>query len=260
MDVPMLAKRVIPCLDVTNGRVVKGTKFLNLRDAGDPVECARAYDAQGADELVFLDITASSDGRATMVSVVERTADQCFMPLTVGGGIRTTADFRTMLNAGADKVGVNTAAIHRPQLITEAANAFGSQCVVLAIDAKQSEPGRWLVHTHGGRKPTELDAVAWAVRAQELGAGEILLTSMDADGTRDGYDIELTATVSRAVDIPVIASGGAGTLDHLGDVLEAGGADAVLAASIFHFGEFTVQEAKERLAARGLAVRHRFPG
>ncbi len=256
----MLAKRVIPCLDVTDGRVVKGTKFLNLRDAGDPVECARAYDAQGADELVFLDITASSDGRATMVSVVERTAEQCFMPLTVGGGIRTAADFRTMLNAGADKVGVNTAAIHRPELLAEASDAFGSQCVVLAIDAKRSSPGKWLVHTHGGRKPTELDAVGWAVRAQELGAGEILLTSMDADGTKDGYDIELTAAVSRAVDIPVIASGGAGTLDHLADALEAGGADAVLAASIFHFGEFTIDEAKDRLAGRGLAVRRRFAG
>ncbi len=258
MDVWMLAKRVIPCLDVTDGRVVKGTKFLNLRDAGDPVECARAYDAQGADELVFLDITASSDGRATMVSVVERTAEQCFMPLTVGGGIRTTADFRIMLNAGADKVGINTAAIHRPELISEAADAFGSQCVVLAMDAKRSGAGNWLVHTHGGRKPTELDAVEWAVRAQELGAGEILLTSMDADGTKDGYDIELTAAVSRAIDIPVIASGGAGTLDHLADVLESGGADAVLAASIFHFGEFTIDEAKDHLASRGLPVRRRF--
>jgi cyclase len=260
MDVRMLAKRVIPCLDVTDGRVVKGTKFLNLRDAGDPVECARAYDAQGADELVFLDITASSDGRATMVSVVERTAEQCFMPLTVGGGIRTAGDFRTMLNAGADKVGVNTAAIHRPELLAEASDAFGSQCVVLAIDAKRSAPGNWLVHTHGGRKPTELDAIGWAVRAQELGAGEILLTSMDADGTKDGYDIELTAAVSRAVDIPVIASGGAGTLDHLADALEAGGADAVLAASIFHFGEFTIDQAKDRLASRGLCVRRRFAG
>lgn len=260
MDGPVLAKRVIPCLDVTDGRVVKGTKFLNLRDAGDPVECAREYDAQGADELVFLDITASSDGRATMVSVVERTAGQCFMPLTVGGGIRTAADFRTMLNAGADKVGVNTAAIQRPELLAEASDAFGSQCVVLAIDAKRASPGNWLVHTHGGRKPTELDAVGWAVRAQELGAGEILLTSMDADGTKDGYDIGLTAAVSRAVDIPVIASGGAGTLDHLADALESGGADAVLAASIFHFGEFTIDQAKDRLAGRGLCVRRRFAG
>jgi cyclase len=257
--VSMLAKRVIPCLDVTDGRVVKGTKFLNLRDAGDPVECARAYDAQGADELVFLDITASSDGRETMVSVVEKTAGHCFMPLTVGGGIRTVADFRTMLRAGADKVATNTAAIHRPELLAEAAEAFGSQCVVLAIDAKRVNGG-WLVHTHGGRQPTELDAIAWAVRAQELGAGEILLTSMDADGTKDGYDLELTAAVSRAVDIPVIASGGAGTLDHLADALESGGADAVLAASIFHFGTHTIDEAKDRLAARGLPVRRRFAG
>ena len=251
----MLAKRIIPCLDVTDGRVVKGTKFLDLRDAGDPVECAKAYDAQGADELVFLDITASSDGRATMVDVVARTAEQCFMPLTVGGGIRAVEDFRTMLLAGADKVSVNTAAINNPALITEAAEALGSQCVVVAIDAKRDGPGRWRVYTHGGRNPTELDAVAWAVEVEKRGAGEILLTSMDADGTCDGYDIELTAAVSGAVKIPVIASGGAGELSHLGDVLGRGKADAVLAASIFHFGKFRIAEAKDYLASQGIPVR-----
>ena len=254
----MLAKRIIPCLDVTDGRVVKGTKFLELRDAGDPVECAKAYDRQGADELVFLDITASSDGRATMVSVVGRTAEQCFMPLTVGGGIRAVEDFRTMLKAGADKVSVNTSALQRPELIREAARAFGSQCVVVAIDAKRDGPGTWRVYTHGGRNPTERDAVGWARQAAELGAGEILLTSMDADGTCDGYDLELTRAVSKAVSLPIIASGGAGTLDHLADVLEQGAADAVLAASIFHFGKFTVDEAKSHLEARGLPVRRRF--
>jgi cyclase len=251
----MLAKRIIPCLDVTDGRVVKGTKFLDLRDAGDPVECAKAYDAQGADELVFLDITASSDGRATMVDVVAQTAEQCFMPLTVGGGIRTVEDFRTMLLAGADKVSVNTAAIHNPLLVSEAANAFGSQCVVVAIDAKRDGPGRWRVYTHGGRKPTELDAVAWAAEVARLGAGEILLTSMDADGTCGGYDIALTAAVSGAVNIPVIASGGAGDLSHLADVLDAGKADAVLAASIFHFGTYSIRQAKDFLAARDIPVR-----
>lgn len=251
----MLSKRVIPCLDVTDGRVVKGTKFLNLRDAGDPVECAKEYDRQGADELVFLDITASSDGRATMVSVVERTAEQCFMPLTVGGGIRAVEDFRTMLRAGADKVSVNTSALQRPELIREAAQAFGSQCVVVAIDAKRDGPGRWRVFTHGGRNPSDRDAVEWAIEAERLGAGEILLTSMDADGTCGGYDLDLTRAVGSAVGIPVIASGGAGTLDHLADVLERGGADAVLAASIFHFGTFTVQEAKRHLRSRGIAVR-----
>jgi len=254
----MLAKRVIPCLDVTDGRVVKGTKFLELRDAGDPVECAKVYDRQGADELVFLDITASSDRRATMVSVVERTAEQCFMPLTVGGGIRVVEDFRAMLKAGADKVSVNTSALQRPDLIREAARAFGSQCVVVAIDAKRGGPGTWRVYTHGGRNPTERDAVEWARQAGELGAGEILLTSMDADGTCGGYDLELTRAVSRAVGIPVIASGGAGTLDHLADVLEQGAADAVLAASIFHFDKFTVDEVKSHLEARGLPVRRRF--
>lgn len=251
----MLAKRIIPCLDVTNGRVVKGTKFLDLRDAGDPVECARAYDRQGADELVFLDITASSDGRATMVDVVSRTAEQCFMPLTVGGGIRTVEDFRTMLLAGADKVSVNTAAIKNPAVVAEAAEAFGSQCVVVAIDAKQDGPGRWRVYTHGGRNPTDLDAVAWAVEVARLGAGEILLTSMDADGTCDGYDLGLTAAVSEAVRIPVIASGGAGTLEHLAEVLDKGRADAVLAASIFHFGKYSISQAKEYLASQGVPVR-----
>jgi cyclase len=256
----MLAKRVIPCLDVTDGRVVKGTKFLNLRDAGDPVECAKMYDQQGADELVFLDITASSDGRATMVSVVERTAEQCFMPLTVGGGIRVVEDFRTMLRAGADKVSVNTSALQRPELISEAAEAFGSQCVVVAVDAKRDGPGKWRVYTHGGRKPTERDAIEWIVEAARRGAGEILLTSMDADGTCGGYDLELTRAVSEAVGIPVIASGGAGELQHLADVLREGLADAVLAASIFHFGKHTVAEAKEHLAAHGLPVRKRFDG
>jgi cyclase len=251
----MLAKRIIPCLDVTAGRVVKGTKFLNLRDAGDPVECAKLYDAQGADELVFLDITASSDDRATMADVVARTAEQCFMPLTVGGGIRTVEDFRTMLLAGADKVSVNTAAIRTPQLISDAAENFGSQCVVVAIDAKHSGPRSWRVYTHGGRNPTNLDAVAWAREVAQRGAGEILLTSMDADGTCGGYDLELTAAVSAAVHIPVIASGGAGELDHLAEVLDRGHADAVLAASIFHFGTYSIAQAKHFLAQRGIPVR-----
>ena len=254
----MLAKRVIPCLDVNNGRVVKGTKFLDLRDAGDPVECAKAYDRQGADELVFLDITASSDGRATMVSVVERTAEACFMPLTVGGGIRAVADFHTMLRAGADKVSVNTSALQRPELINEAADAFGSQCVVVAVDAKRDGPGKWRVYTHGGRKPTERDAIDWVVVAAKRGAGEILLTSMDADGTCVGYDLELNRAVSSAVEIPVIASGGAGELQHLADVLKNGCADAVLAASIFHFGKFTVGDAKKFLASQGIPVRSGF--
>ena len=251
----MLAKRIIPCLDVTAGRVVKGTKFLDLRDAGDPVECAKLYDGQGADELVFLDITASSDDRATMVDVVARTAEQCFMPLTVGGGIRAVEDFRAMLLAGADKVSVNTAAIRNPRLVSDAAENFGSQCVVVAIDAKRDLPGKWRVYTHGGRNPTELDAVAWAREVTRLGAGEILLTSMDADGTCGGYDIELTAAVSAAVDIPVIASGGAGELEHLAEVLARGNADAVLAASIFHFGTYSIAQAKQFLAQRGIAVR-----
>ncbi len=256
----MLAKRVIPCLDVTNGRVVKGTKFLDLRDAGDPVECAKMYDQQGADELVFLDITASSDGRATMVSVVERTAEACFMPLTVGGGIREVEDFHIMLRAGADKVSVNTSALQRPELITEAAEAFGSQCVVVAVDAKRDGDGKWRVYTHGGRKPTERDAIEWVVEAAQRGAGEILLTSMDADGTCDGYDLALNRAVSSAIKIPVIASGGAGELQHLADVLQSGLADAVLAASIFHFGKFTVGEAKAHLASQGIPVREAYRG
>lgn len=251
----MLAKRIIPCLDVDGGRVVKGTRFLGLRDAGDPVECAGEYDRQGADELVFLDITASSDGRATMVDVVRRTAETCFMPLTVGGGIRTVADFRAMLLAGADKVSVNTAAIAMPELISEAATVCGTQCVVVAIDAKRTGPGKWNVFTHGGRHPTELDAIDWAREAERRGAGEILLTSMDADGTKDGYDLDLTAAVSTGVDIPVIASGGAGTLDHLAEALTIGHADAVLAASIFHFREFSVGDAKAYLHRKGIPVR-----
>jgi len=251
----MLAKRIIPCLDVDHGRVVKGTKFLQLRDAGDPVECAKAYNAQGADELVFLDITASSDERQTMIEVVRETASACFMPLTVGGGIRTVEDARAMLRAGADKVSVNTAAIHRPALVAEAAEAFGSQCVVVAIDARRNDQGGWTVHTHGGRRPTELDAIDWASRVCELGAGEILLTSMDADGTKAGYDVELTRRVGEAVPVPVIASGGAGTLDHLVEVLDQGKADAVLAASIFHFGEYTIPEAKAYLQEHGVIVR-----
>jgi cyclase len=251
----MLAKRIIPCLDVTDGRVVKGVNFVDLVDAGDPVEAAMAYNAQQADELVFLDITASSDNRATMADVVRRTAEHCFIPLTVGGGIRTVENMREMLLAGADKVGVNTAAVSRPMLIDEGAKAFGSQCVVVAIDAKRSGPGRWEVFTHGGRTPTGIDAVAWAREIWNRGAGEILLTSMDADGTQAGYDIELTAAVSTAVGIPVIASGGAGNLDHLVDVLDRGKADAVLAASIFHFGKHTVGEAKAYFASKGIPVR-----
>ena len=251
----MHTKRIIPCLDVTAGRVVKGTKFLQLRDAGDPVECAMEYNRQGADELVFLDITASSDNRRTMIEVVERTAEQCFMPLTVGGGIRKAADVRDMLLAGADKVSINTAAVFDPGLISRCSDTFGVQCIVVAIDAKQTGPDRWTVYTHGGRKPTELDAVSWARRVEQLGAGEILLTSMDADGTKDGFDVALNAAVSSAVGVPVIASGGAGKLEHLLTVLQEGKADAVLAASIFHFGEFTVLQAKEYLHAHGIEVR-----
>lgn len=252
----MLAKRIIPCLDVTGGRVVKGTNFVGLVDAGDPVEVARRYDREGADELVFLDITASSDARETMVDVVRRTAAELFIPLTVGGGIRTADDIRRMLLAGADKISVNTAAILRPELIREGAERFGSQCIVLAIDARRVPgEGRWEVFTHGGRHRAGLDAVEWAARGVELGAGEILLTSMDADGTRNGYDCELTAAVSAAVGVPVIASGGAGKLEHLADVLTQGRADAVLAAGIFHFGAFTIPETKKFLAERGIPVR-----
>jgi cyclase len=250
----VLTKRVIPCLDVTAGRVVKGTKFLELKDAGDPVELAAFYDGQGADELVFLDITASSDERQTMVQVVERTADQVFIPLTVGGGVRSTADMDRLLRAGADKVSINSAAVADPDLIRRGAERFGSQCIVLAIDAKQ-DGGSWRVFTHGGRRPTELDAIEWAQQAVDLGAGEILLTSMDRDGTKDGYDLALTSAVAGAVSVPVIASGGAGKLEHLADAVSLGGADAALAASIFHFGQFTIRQAKELMASRGLPVR-----
>lgn len=260
----MLTKRIIPCLDVTGGRVVKGTRFVNLRDAGDPVELAAYYDEQGADELVFLDITASSDNRDTMVDIVARTAEQVFIPLTVGGGIRSVEDMRRMLQAGADKVSVNTAAVLNPALISQGAEKFGSQCIVLAVDAKgigaASAYGgldfeRWEVYTHGGRRPTGIDAIEWVRRGWELGAGEILLTSMDADGTQKGYDLKLTAAVSEAVGIPVIASGGAGNLSHLYDGVALGKADAVLVASIFHFGTYTVRQAKEYLAGRGIPVR-----
>jgi len=252
----MLSRRIIPCLDVTAGRVVKGVKFQELRDAGDPVESARAYDAQGADELVFLDITASSDNRAIMHDVVAKTAEQCFMPLTVGGGLRTVDDIEKMLKAGADKVSLNTAAIKDPGLIRAASERFGAQCIVLAIDAK-AEPGggRWRVYTHGGRNPTELDAVAWARQGVELGAGEILLTSMDRDGTQAGYDVALTRAVSDAVSVPVIASGGAGELAHFADVLDEGRASAVLAASLFHFGTLTIPQVKDYLAAHDVPVR-----
>jgi cyclase len=252
----MLSRRIIPCLDVTAGRVVKGVRFQELRDAGDPVESAAAYDAQGADELVFLDITASSDGRRIMHDVVAATAERCFMPLTVGGGLRTVADIEAMLKAGADKVSLNTAAIQNPDLIRAASDRFGAQCIVLAIDAKREPNGKsWRVFTHGGRNPTELDAVAWAERAVALGAGEILLTSMDADGTQAGYDCALTRAVSDAVTVPVIASGGAGNLQHFADVLEQGHASAVLAASLFHFGTLTIPQVKTFLAAEGVPVR-----
>jgi len=252
----MLTKRIIPCLDVTDGRVVKGTNFVNLRDAGDPVDCAVEYNRQGADELVFLDITASSDERKTMVDVVRKTAERCFMPVTVGGGIRKVEDMREMLMAGADKVGVNTAAVANPGLISAGSKAFGAQCIVGAIDAKKKKDGSgWEVYTHGGRTPTGRDAVEWAKEVYARGAGEILLTSMDADGTRAGYDIGLTAAISQAVPIPVIASGGAGNLDHLVEVLDHGKADAVLAASIFHFGDYTVGDVKEYLGKRGIPVR-----
>ena len=250
-----LAKRIIPCLDVDDGRVVKGVQFVDILDAGDPVEVARRYDEQGADELVFLDITASSDDRETMVHVVEEVASQVFIPLTVGGGIRELSDIRRMLNAGADKVGINTTAVNNPEFVRQAAERFGSQCIVVAIDAKQVGEGKWEIFTHGGRKPTGIDAVAWAKKMADFGAGEILLTSMDRDGTRDGYDLALTRAISEAVPVPVIASGGVGTLEHLADGVIEGKADAVLAASIFHFGHHTVQEAKDAMSARGIEMR-----
>jgi len=254
-----LAKRIIPCLDVDNGRVVKGVKFVEIRDAGDPVEIAKRYDEQGADEITFLDITASHEDRDTMVHVVEEIASQVFIPLTVGGGIRALEDIRRMLNAGADKVTINTAAVNNPDLVREAAEKFGSQCIVVAIDAKKvsqtSEPNRWEIFTHGGRKQTGLDAIEWARKMVSLGAGEILLTSMDRDGTKIGFDLELTRAISEAVTVPVIASGGVGNLEHLADGVLKGKADAVLAASIFHFGEYSVQQAKDFMAANGIEVR-----
>jgi cyclase len=251
----MLKTRIIPCLDVKDGRVVKGVNFVDLRDAGDPVEQARIYDREGADELCFLDITASAEGRATLYDVVSRTAEECFMPLTVGGGVRTTEDVRKLLLAGADKVSINTAAVERPDLVREAAEKFGAQCIVVAVDAKASGPGRWEVFTHGGRKATGLDAVEWAQRMAALGAGEILLTSMDRDGTKSGFDLALTRAVADAVPVPVIASGGVGTLEHLVEGVREGHASAVLAASIFHFGTYRIAEAKAALAAAGIPVR-----
>jgi len=254
-----LAKRIIPCLDVDNGRVVKGVKFVDIRDAGDPVEIARRYDREGADEITFLDITATHDNRDTIVHVVEQVASEVFIPLTVGGGIRTLDDIRRMLNAGADKVGINSAAVFRPEFVQEAAERFGSQCIVVAIDAKKvSQPGeasRWEIFTHGGRKGTGIDAIGWAEKMVAYGAGEILLTSMDRDGTREGFDLALTRAISDAVAVPVIASGGVGCLDHLADGVLEGKADAVLAASIFHFAEYTIQQAKEHLRMRGIEVR-----
>lgn len=251
----MLAKRIIPCLDVTAGRVVKGVSFVELRDAGDPVEIARRYDEQGADELTFLDITASSDDRGIIFRIIEQVAAQVFIPLTVGGGVREVGDVRNLLNAGADKVSINTSAVLNPQLVADAAGRYGSQCIVVAIDAKQVGAGRWEVFTHGGRKPTGLDAVEWARKMQGLGAGEILLTSMDRDGQKSGFDLALTRAVTDALEIPVIASGGVGNLQHLVDGVKLGGADAVLAASIFHFGEYTVQQAKQFMAQQGIEVR-----
>lgn len=255
-----LAKRIIPCLDVDKGRVVKGVNFVGIRDAGDPVEVAKRYNEQGADEITFLDITATHEGRDTTAHIVEQIAEEVFIPLTVGGGIREIDDIRTMLNAGADKVGINSAAIHRPEFVTEAAERFGSQCIVVAIDAKQVENGsdgapRWEIFTHGGRKATGINAVEWAIKMVHNGAGEILLTSMDGDGTKQGYDLALTRAISEAVHVPVIASGGVGTLDHLVEGVTEGKADAVLAASIFHFGEFTVPEAKAYMASCGVEIR-----
>ncbi|MCU6435106.1 imidazole glycerol phosphate synthase subunit HisF [Undibacterium sp. Jales W-56] len=250
-----LAKRIIPCLDVTAGRVVKGINFQELRDAGDPVEIARRYDGQGADEITFLDITASSDGRDLILPIIEAVSSQVFIPLTVGGGVRSVADVRRLLNAGADKVGINTSAVTNPQLVFEASQKYGSQCIVVAIDAKQTAPGKWEVFTHGGRNATGLDAVEWAQNMARLGAGEILLTSMDRDGTKAGFDLGLTRAVSDAVPVPVIASGGVGGLQDLADGIKIGGADAVLAASIFHYGQHTVQEAKKFMAAQQIAMR-----
>ncbi len=254
----MLTKRIIPCLDVKDGRVVKGVQFVELRDAGDPVEAAEAYDAQGADELTFLDIGASHEKRGIILDVVARTAERVFMPLTVGGGVREIADIRNLLNAGADKVSINTAAVHRPEFVREAAERFGSQCTVVAIDARRvpgAEPARWEVYTHGGRNPTGIDAIEWAARMEAYGAGEILLTSMDKDGTKDGYDLGLTRAISDRVRIPVIASGGVGNLEHIREGLVEGGASAALAASIFHFRQHTIAECKEYLRARGVPVR-----
>jgi cyclase len=254
-----LAKRIIPCLDVENGRVVKGVQFVDIRDAGDPVEVAKRYNEQGADEITFLDITATHEGRETTAHIVERIASEVFIPLTVGGGIRTVDDIRTMLNAGADKVGINSAAVFNPEFVKEASSRFGAQCIVVAIDAKQvsgeGEEKRWEIFTHGGRKPTGIDAVEWAVKMADYGAGEILLTSMDQDGTKDGFDLLLTRAISDAVPIPVIASGGVGNLQHLVDGVNDGGADAVLAASIFHFGEYSVPEAKAYMSAAGIEIR-----
>jgi len=251
----MLKIRIIPCLDVKDGRVVKGVNFVNLVDAGDPVEQARVYDEAGADELTFLDITASSDNRDTILDIAARTAEQCFMPLTIGGGVRVTDDIRRLLLAGADKVSINTAAVKRPEFVAEAAEKFGAQCVVVAIDARRSAPGKWEVFTHGGREPTGIDAVEWAKRMAASGAGEILLTSMDRDGTKEGFDCELTRAIADAITVPVIASGGVGNLDHLVEGVRKGHASAVLAASIFHFGTHSIQEAKEHMAQAGIPVR-----
>ena len=251
----MLTKRIIPCLDVTAGRVVKGVNFVGLRDAGDPVEIAKRYDTQGADELTFLDITATSDGRDLILHIIEDVASQVFIPLTVGGGVRVVADVRRLLNAGADKVSMNSSAVTNPDLVSDAAAYYGSQCIVVAIDAKQTDVGNWEVFTHGGRTPTGKDVVEWAKEVAQRGAGEILLTSMNRDGSKDGFDLALTAAVSDAVGVPVIASGGVGNLQHLVDGITKGHADAVLAASIFHYGEYTVQEAKEYMASQGIPVR-----
>ena len=251
----MLTKRIIPCFDVANGRVVKGVQFVELRDAGDPVELARAYDAEGADELVFLDITASSDERTTVYDMVERTAAEVFIPFTVGGGVRSDLDVRMLLELGADKVSINTAAVQDPELVARASDRFGSQCIVVAVDARRAGDGQWEVYTHGGRRPTGLDAVAWARRVVELGAGELLVTSMDEDGRQHGYDLGLLRAIADSVTVPLIASGGAGSPEHMHDAIVAGGADAVLAASIFHFGQYRIREVKEYLAGRGLAMR-----